>query len=267
MQVGSSSIAAAVAARHRELEELVADLEEPDLRAPSSLPGWSRLTVLCHLRYGAEASLAITEGARRGERVAFYPDGRDAQRPWTLLPRPGEAPFDVVREARRAADALDSVWARLGPTDWDVVAVEPDANPDLGPISLGALALLRLTEVEVHGRDLEIGAAPWSDTFVETVLPMRLRWLSTRRSNHREVDRSVRGTWVFRPDGGDAHVVRLTDDGVSVVPDEATDDGVEFAGSPHALLGFLLGRLPMDALRVEGDPGLAAAFSRAFPSP
>ena len=148
-----------------------------------------------------------------------------------------------------------------------LVAVEPADNPDLGPISLGALALLRLTEVEVHGTDLDVGAAPWSDTFVSTVLPMRLRWLATRRSNHRSIDDSVRGTWVFRPDGGDAHVVRLADDGVSV--DLADDEGeaVEFAGPADVLLGFLLGRAPAAAVRVDGSAENAAAFLRAFPSP
>lgn len=267
MEVAPSSIAAAVAARHRELEDLLGDLEEFELRAPSSLPGWSRLTVLCHLRYGAEASLAITEGARRGERVAFYPDGRNLQRPWTLLPRPGEAPFDVVREARSAAEALDGAWADLGPTDWDVVAVEPVDNADLGPLSLGALALLRLTEVEVHGTDLEVGAAQWSGTFVAAALPMRLRWLATRRSNHQVVDGSVRGAWTFRPDEGVVFVVRSNDDGVSVVAAEDDVDAVEFAGPADALLGFLLGRVPVTALRIDGDRDLADAFLRAFPSP
>ena len=35
--------AASLKARHAELEELVDDLEEPDLRAPSALPDWDRL--------------------------------------------------------------------------------------------------------------------------------------------------------------------------------------------------------------------------------
>ena len=268
MEPTPAEVAAAVAVRHRELEELIDDLDESDLRAPSSLPGWSRLTILCHLRYGAEATLAITEGARRGERVAFYPDGRADQRPWTLEPRPGEAPFDVVREARRAANRLDETWAAFGPTDWDVVAVEPDDNPDLGPISLGALALLRLTEVEVHGTDLAVGATDWSPAFVAAVLPMRIRWLPARRSNHRALADDVRGAWGFRPDEGASYVVRLDDAGVTVAHGDADADvDVEFGGPPATLLGFLLGRVPLTALRVDGDTGSAESFARAFPPP
>lgn len=46
--------------------------------------------------------------------------------------------------------------------------------------TLGMLAVLRLTEVEVHGFDLDIGCTPWSEVFVDVALPTRIRRLATR---------------------------------------------------------------------------------------
>ncbi|MEM8934616.1 MAG: maleylpyruvate isomerase family mycothiol-dependent enzyme [Acidobacteriota bacterium] len=265
MEPAPATIAAAVADRHAELSELLDDLEELEIRAASGLAGWDRMTVLCHLRYGAEASLRVTEAALRGERAAFYPDGRTVERPWTLQPRPGEGPFDIVREFRRSAAALDAAWAAMGTTDWDVVAVEPDDNPDLGPMSLGALAVLRLTEVEVHGVDLDVGAADWSDAFIAAALPLRLRWLPDRRAHCEDGEHGATGSWSFRPDEGDPVTITVDADGARV--DDGATGEVEFAGAPATLLGVLLGRRPLSDLRIEGDRSAAEAFANAFPSP
>jgi hypothetical protein len=62
--------------------------------------------------------------------------------------------------------------------------IEPSDRKDLGQTPLGLLALLRLTEVEVHGTDRDIGLPDWSDIFVSTALHRRLTWLNTRRANH-----------------------------------------------------------------------------------
>jgi maleylpyruvate isomerase len=155
---------------------IIDSLAAADLAAPSSLPGWSRLTIACHLRYGAEAMRWMTEDAIAGRRTAYYPEGRETQRPGTLLRREGE---DVVAALRESSAVLDRIWATV--IDWSVMVVEPDDNPDLGPYPLRHMPLFRLTEVEVHGTDLDVGLPPWSDTLVHAALPMRLERLQRRR--------------------------------------------------------------------------------------
>jgi hypothetical protein len=147
-------------------------LGEAGLLDASLLPGWSRLTIACHLRYGARALAWVTDDAVAGRPTSFYPRGRAEQRPATLVPEPGESPADVVASLQDASAALHERWR--GVTDWTVAVTEPDDNRDLGPVSLGRLALVRLTEVEVHGTDVAIGLGPWSHVFVREALPMRL---------------------------------------------------------------------------------------------
>jgi maleylpyruvate isomerase len=210
---------------------LVDALTGTDLLAPSELPGWSRLTIACHLRYGAEAMRWMTVDARAGRPTAYYPQGRAPQRPGTLEPRPGESPSDVVRSLRDASDALHETWIET--TDWATMLREPEDNQDLGPLPLWQLPLFRFTEVEVHGTDLGNGLGPWSDAFVHAVLPVRLERLLRRQPQ-------APGAWLLR-----AHGVRVGDDGEPEVIDATGRD----------LLAILLGR---------ADGG---SFSSAFPGP
>jgi hypothetical protein len=59
-----------VAERTREITESLRSLDDGANRSPSLLPGWSRLTVACHLRFGAEALLRMTRDARAGKETA-----------------------------------------------------------------------------------------------------------------------------------------------------------------------------------------------------
>src|SRR5262249_5397636 len=110
-------------------------LTDEDLRRPSRLPGWSRLTIVCHLRYGTSAVASMTTLTLDGCEAAFYPLGRSRQRESTLQPQAGETPHDVVRLLAHAAGELDEAWQRVGPDDWTMVVQEPADNPDLGPIT------------------------------------------------------------------------------------------------------------------------------------
>ncbi|HEX5947422.1 MAG TPA: hypothetical protein VFY82_14145 [Acidimicrobiales bacterium] len=174
----------------------------------------------------------------------------------TLAPRQGESRADVVESLRHESHALHEEWRTV--EEWAIRIVEPPDNLDLGPVELGRLALARLTEVEVHGTDLAIGLGPWSDVLVRHVLPMRLEWLNTRRSNHRAVDTSVRGSWLLvATDMSVSQVVTV--DGPTVVsrPGDSADSTI--TGTGAELLALLLGRAPA---------GFAAEhFSRAVPGP
>lgn len=158
----------------RATADVLAALEGADLEAPSLLPGWSRLTIACHLHYGAQALRWMTRDAIVGRPTSYYPDGRATQRPMTLVPRNDESSADVVTSLRQRSAELHDDWRTVD--DWSIRVVEPPDNADLGPVTLSLLASARLTEVEVHGTDLGLGLGPWSEVLVRHVLPMRLEW-------------------------------------------------------------------------------------------
>ena len=116
----------------------------------------------------------MTLDAVAGRETSYYPHGRARQRPTTLLPEPYERPNQVLDDWQSSAAELDRIWSTLDDTQWSTEVVEPAENPDLGTVTLGRLALARLTEVDVHATDLGIGAPDWSSTLVEVGLPTRL---------------------------------------------------------------------------------------------
>jgi maleylpyruvate isomerase len=260
-----------VAAVRRRTEEVVAALRaagDDGLEAPSLLPGWSRLTIACHLRYGAEAFERMTAAALDDRPVSYYPGGRDAQRPGTLAPAADESPADVVASLATHSEALDRRWTGMPEGRWDAVVREPDDRPDLGPLPLSRLPLLRLTEVEVHGSDLGLGLDDWSDVFVQAALAFRLEWLNTRRTNHRRVDGDVEGSWLLTAPDGPTYLVSVEGGRVSsrpTAPGAQADAVVE--APARDLLALLLGRSLLAPARYGGDVALGQAFSRPFPGP
>jgi maleylpyruvate isomerase len=206
------------------------------LDAPSLLPGWTRLTIACHLRYGAEASLRLTRAAIAGEPATFYPRGRATQRPGTLVPAPGE---DVVAALSAVGDELDRAWLQLSDSDWGRVVAEPPGVTDLGPLPIRAIALLRLTEVEVHGTDLDLALPDWSPVLVDAALPFRINRLRP-------------GTRTYR---------FTATDGGSWLVGGATPPEAEIVASRRDLLALLLGR-PMLA-----PPVSTFGFEEAYPGP
>jgi len=238
------------------------------LAAPSRLPGWTRLTITCHLRYGAEALLRMTSAGISGVRAAYYPEGRASQRPRTLEPSLGEDPLDVVESLRGRSRDLEHLWDNLDDRSWGREVVEPDDNPDLGTVPIAGLPLLKLTEVEVHGTDLGLGLDDWSDLFVSTALPIRLRQLNTRRTNHREFDHSLQGIWLLVATDGPTYSVSVSDDDVASRPaDPTTRATAVIEATSRDLLALLLGRPFAGAPHIRGDLEFARAFSAAFPGP
>ena len=245
------------------------DLDDRDFAAPSELPGWDRLTIACHLRYGCRAILRMTRDAVAGRETSYYPEGRDRQRPTTLRPSPGERAADVLDDWASAAQALDEEWVAISDSGWATEVVEPVGNPDLGTIPLARLALARLTEVEVHGTDLGIGLPDWSETLVAAALPVRLRWLATRRTNHREFDRAIRGSWRLASDDGFGWTVSVDGELVESAPSANTGraPSATIRASRRDLLALLLGRPPVGPVSVAGDVPFGEAFPRSFPGP
>lgn len=258
---------AAWRARSREILDALEDPDGARLHGRSALPDWDRLTIVCHLRYGAHALNRMTIDALEGRATSYYPRGRARQRPSTLQPRAGERADDVIADLGRARSALVDCWSSLESSDWYTPVVEPRDNPDLGAVTVGVLAMAALTEHEVHGSDLDLGLSDWSATFVTRVLPARLEWLAFRRTNHRSFDRDVSRRWLLVPEDGDAWLVTAAEDHVSAEPaDRSTPADAVISGPSRDLLAMLLGR-PLSS-GLAGDPDDAVdTFQRAFPGP
>jgi hypothetical protein len=238
------------------------------LAGPTLLEGWSRLTVACHLRYGARASRRMTLEALAGEKTSFYPGGRSSVRPSTLVPADGESPSQVLVSLGEESRLLHDLWGGLSPSEWLTPAEEPDDARDLGGTSPAVLAVLRSTEVEVHGTDLDLGLPDWSELFVSIALPVRLARLASRRSNHREVDPQIQGSWRLSATDGPSWLLSVRGDVVDsrpVEPDTPSDAVIEATG--RDLMALLLGRPPKSPPVFAGNIVLARSFHRAFPGP
>jgi uncharacterized protein (TIGR03083 family) len=261
-------IVAASTERTAGIVDALDGLTTEGLLAPCRLPDWSRLTIACHLRYGADALLRMTNAATFGKRVAYYPEGRAKQRRGTLEPVSGEHPHEVVRSLRALSTELDRLWSALDDRSWDLEIAEPADNPDLGSIRQSDLPLLRLTEVEVHGGDLDLGLDDWSSLFVESVLPTRLKRLAVRRANHREFDHSLEGSWLLVAVDGPTFMVSVAGDRVESHPAEPDSTArAVIEGTSRDLLAMLLGRPFVEAPQIRGDVTFGEAFPAAFPGP
>ena len=102
----SRRVADAVIQRTRNIVESLSGLDDDELQGPSGLPEWSRLTIACHLRFGAGTLSRMTRSALQGVPVAYYPEGREVQRGGTLVPLAGESPQDVVNSLARLSEEL-----------------------------------------------------------------------------------------------------------------------------------------------------------------
>jgi Mycothiol maleylpyruvate isomerase N-terminal domain len=235
---------------------------------PSELPGWSRLTIACHLRFGAGALSRMTRSAVQALPVAYYPEGREGQRPRTLVPLAGESPQDVVESLEHLSEELNQLWSTLDPVAWGVDVAEPPENRDLGPVPLRRLPLLRLTEVEVHGSDLGLNLGDWSEVFIRTALPMRLELLNIRRTKHRAFDTELEGSWLLVATDGPSYKVSVNGPEVesrAARPDTQARAVIE--ATKRDLLALLLGRALRTPPVMTGDIAFGRSFSRAFPGP
>ncbi len=258
----------AAAERTSEIVAALGALDDDGLRSPSELPGWSRLTIACHLRYGASALARMTAGTLSGHAVAFYPEGREGQRPGTLVPDDKEDPSDVAASLAHHSEELHRLWSSLDSDRWRSQVIEPAGNADLGSVPLAQLPVLRLTEVEVHGSDLGLGLADWSDLFVRTALPTRLDWLNVRRTNHRPFDADLQGAWLLAATDGPSYRVAVRSTEVESAPAApATPARAVIEATSRDLLALLLGRPLLRSPRITGDAAFGEAFSDAFPGP
>ena len=146
-------------------------ITEPDLRAPSLLPGWTRAHVLAHLARGADAMRNLLIEARTGHNRPAYAsaEARDAG----IEAGAGRTPSDLTTDLADSAMAFRTVARKLPDDAWRVQVQVLNSRP----FPAHQLLTRRLVEVELHHCDLGTGYSPgdWPAAFAAMKLdkPMR----------------------------------------------------------------------------------------------
>ena len=147
-------------------------ITEPDLRAPSLLPGWTRAHVLAHVARNADAMRNVLVGVRTGQDRPGYAsaEAREAD----IEQDAGRPSRELTADLADSAMALRTVARRLPDEGWQF----PVRMLDTGtPFPAAELLTRRLVEVELHHGDLGAGYGPagWPSAFAVMELgePMR----------------------------------------------------------------------------------------------
>ncbi len=154
-------------------------ITEPDLRAPSLLPGWTRAHVLAHLARNADAMRNLLAGVRTGQDRPAYASAEARQA--AIEQGAGLRADELMADLAASAMALRTVARQLPGEGWRV----PVRILDSAPFPAAELLTRRLVEVELHHCDLGAGYGPggWPAAFatMELAEPMR-SWRQDRLS-------------------------------------------------------------------------------------
>jgi maleylpyruvate isomerase len=146
-------------------------IAEPDLRAPSLLPGWTRAHVLAHVARSADAMRNLLVGIRSGQARPAYAsqEARDAGIEHCARLKPQE----LVADLAGSAMAFRTIMRQMPDEAWEVEVRVLDS----APFPAADLPIRRLVEVELHHCDLGTGYGPadWPAAFaaMELAEPMR----------------------------------------------------------------------------------------------
>jgi maleylpyruvate isomerase len=146
-------------------------ITEPDLQAPSLLPGWTRAHVLAHLARGADAMRNLLIGARSGQDRPAYASAAARQ---AGIEQGARVPAkELMAGVADSAMAFRALVRQLPDDAWQV----PVRILDSVPFPAAQLLTRRLVEVELHHCDLGAGYSPadWPAAFgaMELTEPMR----------------------------------------------------------------------------------------------
>ena len=163
-----------VARSQERMDAALVSLTEPQVRAPSALPGWTRAHVLAHIAGNARTAAEMFDGYARGEEVAQY--GGSASR------REAEIEADSHRSATALVELVRHTGARClaayrAMPDWDGTLQWQSGR---WPVTRGPES--RWREIEIHRIDLQLGYTPsdWPAEFVEFHLARELPRLPER---------------------------------------------------------------------------------------
>jgi maleylpyruvate isomerase len=146
-------------------------LREPDLRAPSLLPGWSRAHVLAHLARNADAMRSLLIGARAQQQRSAYASAQ--VRDDDIEASAAQASRELLTDLADSAMALRTMIRQLPEEAWSFRVQMLDSQP----FPASELLTRRLVELELHHCDLGIGydAAKWPASFAQADLPEPFR--------------------------------------------------------------------------------------------
>lgn len=149
----------AVRAAISRLNDVLEEVDEATVRAPSALPGWSRGHVLIHLAHFSQAMARQVNEALAGRLVDMYDGGRPA-RDAAIEAGAGRPAPDLLEAVRTSTAGLLDAWGNVGPTDWSRLIRHRD-----GTVADTVHNAWR--EVEVHTVDLDLGPTSdqWSAAF------------------------------------------------------------------------------------------------------
>lgn len=102
-------------------------LPEPDLRAPSLLPGWSRAHVLAHVARNADAMRNLLIGARVGQHRPAYASAQ--AREDGIETSATQAQRDLMNDLADSAMALRTMIRQLPAEAWSFGVQMLDSGP------------------------------------------------------------------------------------------------------------------------------------------
>ena len=184
MDVGQRQLTDQIDQATQRLIDTARIITEPDLRAPSLLPGWTRAHVLAHLARGADAMRNLLVAVRSGQERPAYVSAEARQA--DIERGAGMRADELMADLADSAMALRTIARQLPDEGWQV----PVRILDSAPFPADQLLTRRLVEVELHHCDLGAGYSPadWPAAFADMELaePMRLqradRLTSTRKA-------------------------------------------------------------------------------------
>ncbi len=157
-------------------------VSDDEWRAPSRLPGWTRGHVATHIARQADALIRLCRWARTGEPEPMYESSqaRDTEIEAGAARSGLELQIDLDTTSGRLVAAFDEVAAVGG---WEA-PVEMRGGLQVVP---RLLPLARLTEVELHHVDLDVGYG--IDDIDETTAAWLLEWSAFRLRQRDEFPR------------------------------------------------------------------------------
>jgi maleylpyruvate isomerase len=184
MDVGQRQLTDQIDQATQRLIDTARIITEPDLRAPSLLPGWTRAHVLAHLARGADAMRNLLVAVRSGQERPAYVSAEARQA--DIERGAGMRADELMADLADSAMALRTIARQLPDEGWQV----PVRILDSAPFPADQLLTRRLVEVELHHCDLGAGYGPadWPAAFADMELaePMRSqradRLTSTRKA-------------------------------------------------------------------------------------
>jgi maleylpyruvate isomerase len=153
-------------------------ITDPDLRAPSLLPGWTRGHVLAHVARNADAMRNVLAGVRTGQDRPGYASA--AAREAGIEQDAGRRAAEHAADLADSAMALRTVARQLPDECWQVPVRMLDTATSF---PAAELLIRRLVEIELHHCDLGAGYGPgdWPAAFAGMELPEPMRtWREDR---------------------------------------------------------------------------------------